>query len=113
MPTTEYIRRVIVFVEASDQAAANVQAALLDPDIGGNQTLSIPLSATGSAPATWYSCGATCRLVTYNAVLSLQATFPTAKIYRGYNEYDEGPETKYTLQDALTDAGLQLVDSGV
>jgi len=110
---TEYIRRVIVIVEASDQAAANAQAALLDPDTGGDKTLAIPLSASGSDPPTHFACDAACRLATYNAILGLQAAFPTSKIYRGYSDYDITPEPKYTFSEALADAGLKRIEYGI
>lgn len=54
MPTL-YTKRNIIVVNAADAAAANTQATLVDI-LGGANTFTVPLSATGSPPATHYWC---------------------------------------------------------
>ena len=109
---TAYIRRVTLVVEAADQAAANQQAATLDPDTGGNKTFSVPLSFIGSNPPTHYACFGVVTLATLAAIEALHASdFPNGKIYRGHNPYDDEPAiTRWTFEDAIADMGLQVIE---
>src|SRR5438132_10058179 len=55
MTTTRYTRRFIIVQPAAGRAAANTQALSVDT-VGGAQTFRVPLSPTGTAPATHYWC---------------------------------------------------------
>ena len=109
---TAFVRRVTLVVEAADQAAANQQAATLDPDTGGDKTFSIALSATGANPPTHYACFGVVTLPTLAAIEALYASdFPTGRIYRGHNPYDDEPGiTRWTFKDAIADMELQVIE---
>lgn len=109
---TTYTRRIILVVATTDQVAANLLAAGFDPDTGGDKTFgSIRLSPTGSEPPTHYGCSTPMTPETLAEVEALQPTgFPTGRIYRGYNDYDDEPDvTRYTFEDAIADMGLQRI----
>jgi len=57
---TSYIRRVFFIIRQSQRASFNTWwAANIDTGGAGDQTFSVPLSATGNLPAThWGACGA-------------------------------------------------------
>lgn len=112
IPKTQFVRRVIMFVEDSDRAAANVHGAAMDPP-GGSLTFSTPCSSDGNEPVTFWASNCVCKLATYNTILGLQSTeFPTGSTYRGHHPPDDevGP-TRYTWLEALTAEGLQVIDN--
>lgn len=56
MTQSEYTERLLILIEAGVQNVANLQAAKVDTDGGGEQTFTVGLSPTGQPPATHYWC---------------------------------------------------------
>lgn len=93
--------RMYMIVPAALQAWANEQASQLDTD-GGAQSFSVPLSATGAAPATHYGAAGLVREDTRQIVLT--QLVPAAPGALAYSELDG-----WTWVKALEDAGLQVI----
>ena len=49
------MKRIVIVIPASQQAAANRAAAIIDP-VGGGRTFTSGLSLTGELPITHYVC---------------------------------------------------------
>ena len=101
-----------MIVTAADQEAANGYAASIDPDIGGDRTFSIPLSATGAVPATHYATDTVVTIETLEQIAALQAAeFPMAMIHRGHHDFDHESEiNRYTFDEVLAEAGLARME---
>lgn len=105
---TDYKKRVIIIVPDADKVAANAAALAFD-SLG--KEFDVPLSIDGFDPATHWGLNTVVTDDTLASIQDLQTTtFPLAKIYRGYSDYDTDPVLKYTWSEALNDAGLQGVN---
>lgn len=109
---TEFDKRIIMVVTTADRDAANQQAAAIDPDVGGVNTFSVPLSATGENPPTHYACDTVIKAATLATVESIQAaSFPDGMVCRSHNEYDGDVVAKKSFSEVLADMGLTRIDS--
>ncbi len=77
MPATAFSRRVVIVVSTTVAAVANVAANHASWDAGGQggRTFDVPLSVTGSLPATFYWCSTVLRPA---QVLAIRARFLAA-----------------------------------
>ncbi len=95
--------RMFLIVPAALQVWANGQAAALDAD-GGGDTFTVPLSATGVAPATHYGAAGLVRPGTRDVILG--QLVPNAPGSAAYDELDG-----WSWPSAIEDAGLQVIPS--
>lgn len=66
---TEYTRRAIIIVPATDQSAANTLAFKVDKT-GGKRTFTVGLATTPTGPPTHYWCGWTMTQAQWDALWS-------------------------------------------
>ncbi len=102
MPS-DYIDEVIGIVAVADAAAVNVDAAIWDPDTGGDQTVVAPrLSADGTEPATHIGF---CQSVTSSMLTQMTTSSTTI----GWNMYKASED--HTPASVLAAESLQPINA--
>ena len=108
---TLYIRRAIIIVPSADQSGANTYFKNNIDTIGGDQTFMSELSSDGETPVTHYFCDGRFIQSEWDIIVGdFSTTYPDAVVYVGENEHDVSPDTKYSQDAAITDAGLQRIE---
>ncbi|MCR4341024.1 MAG: hypothetical protein NUW01_14175 [Gemmatimonadaceae bacterium] len=109
---TPQYRYAIVVIPAVQQADMNQAALQWDPT-GGEETFTVPLSADGAEPASYYWCGTWMTQATWDAIL---AQFSAVENPSGSARYANTSGSKlydgatWTPEQVLTDVGLQRVE---
>jgi hypothetical protein len=101
---TLYTRRAIIIIPAAKQAQASALAVEADPGTDG-RTFTVPLSATGTLPASHYWCNWQTTQAQWDA---LMARFPDGK--QGVRYFDADTTTP---EQALDATGLRRITSGI
>lgn len=112
---TAYTHRATIVILASDQANANAEAeASFDP-LGGQNTFTVGLSPTGSAPPTHYWCSAMVILSHWQAFVAQEAYQETLGGARTRWLFGgiEGERGYTSPDDALAVLGLKRVQAPV
>ena len=93
----------IIFVKEQQITAANGMMTPIDPDTGGDKTFgALRLSATGEEPRTHSGCSTAATGAMTGGIRTAFEHVPWAELYDGH---------EWTWEDALTDAGLQVIEA--
>lgn len=106
MSESLFTRRVLIVIPAADKTAANQASLAFDP-IGGQNTFTAGLSATGELPATHFWSSIQMREQVFQGVSQIIASqFPNAVLV----EYDLDDEPNKP-SEVLAQLGLQVINS--
>lgn len=100
---TIWTDRWIIFIKKQQITAANGMMIPIDPDTGGDKTFgNLRLSADGQEPRTHSGCSMAATGAMTKGIRNAFEHVPWAKFYAGY---------EWTWEDALIDAGLQVIEA--
>lgn len=116
-----YIYRMYIIVSDAEREAANAGAVQVTNNPADAYTYSMPLSSTGSAPATHWGCSTAAtyeQTVTMAYVMAaiplMSVRFYRCKVSDGRLDYTNSETaevgSEFTWSDALADLGLQVAN---